>query len=445
MGNSESTPPEPVIINQDDKYQWPTNLYIEMRDMSALAFLIYAFGYASDVVRRVQQSKIADVTEVAGLHWDPTTKKFEKDTEDTVALPRSFTPQEVLDMLAANRELLRKEFPDQFGDTKQYAIMERNLKLLQERVDLFKEQHGDAIPRPLTLEEYDDRHQKHELVYGITRDDINKRITVVFRGTDNELSFGTNWTTNMHVMKRKVSTKSNSSKIASHTLSGEVQKAAPGGLWFHRGFYNYLFQPTMDEGDGEAWRKYDEILQDLLVVFRQCKESGLEEPSNPYKIYVTGHSLGAALSTMFSFFLANEPDDTVPKPITCIHFASPRIGDSKVRDATHALEQNGKLRILRVWNDKDTVAVIPVTNYYHVGVQLRLFRSPTKNTEIVYPSPSESWGSSMDRVFTNSLLTSFNVRYDHSDYRERIESHKDFLMTKDLRALYKDNDFMGFK
>jgi hypothetical protein len=42
-----------------------------------------------------------------------------------------------------------------------------------------------GMERPLALVEYDDKHQQHELVYAVAKDDINKRITLVFRGTEN--------------------------------------------------------------------------------------------------------------------------------------------------------------------------------------------------------------------------------------------------------------------
>jgi hypothetical protein len=61
---------------------------------------------------------------------------------------------------------------------------------------------------------------------------------------------------------------------------------------------------------------------------------------------VTGHSLGAALSSLVAFYLACEDD--IPKPVTCLNFASPRIGDSGFRDAVRSLEQRKALRMLRV-------------------------------------------------------------------------------------------------
>eukprot|EP00548_Thalassiothrix_antarctica_P004539 CAMPEP_0194137896 /NCGR_PEP_ID=MMETSP0152-20130528/7731_1 /TAXON_ID=1049557 /ORGANISM="Thalassiothrix antarctica, Strain L6-D1" /LENGTH=76 /DNA_ID=CAMNT_0038835097 /DNA_START=50 /DNA_END=277 /DNA_ORIENTATION=- len=72
----------------------------------------------------------------------------------------------------------------------------------------------------------------------------------------------------------------------------------------------------MDEKDDPSNRKYD-------VIMKECKILLEENPG--YKLYVTGHSLGAALSSIFAFYAACDED--IPKPVTCINFASPRVGN----------------------------------------------------------------------------------------------------------------------
>jgi predicted lipase len=181
------------------------------------------------------------------------------------------------------------------------------------------------MKRPLTVEEFDDKHQQHEMVYGVTKDDFQKRITLVFRGTENELAFKTNWSTNVYTFKEKA------------IVPEAAKAAAPGGIWFHNGFYNYVFNKTKDATDNAEFRKYDEVLEDVKTLMA-------DHPG--YKLYVTGHSLGAALSSLVAFYLACEDD--IPKPVTCLNFASPRIGDSGFRDAVQSLEQRKALRMLRV-------------------------------------------------------------------------------------------------
>jgi hypothetical protein len=63
--------------------------------------------------------------------------------------------------------------------------------------------------KPANLEEFDDIYQTKELVDGVTRDSINKRITVVFRGTLSGYSEYTSdvsksdWFANFSIIKKK--------------------------------------------------------------------------------------------------------------------------------------------------------------------------------------------------------------------------------------------------
>jgi hypothetical protein len=69
----------------------------------------------------------------------------------------------------------------------------------------------------------------------------------------------------------------------------------------HNGFHDYLFEPSSRGAkgpDGEPLSEYQEILQEHVIPVLK---------DNPgYKLYVTGHSLGAALATLFAFQAAAE-------------------------------------------------------------------------------------------------------------------------------------------
>lgn len=69
-------------------------------------------------------------------------------------------------------------------------------------------------------------------MYGITRDAVNKRITIVFRGTENKLAFGSNWGSNVSINHKEVE--------IPEVLKGKVDGDQ---LKFHTGFhskYNFI-------------------------------------------------------------------------------------------------------------------------------------------------------------------------------------------------------------
>ena len=45
---------------------------------------------------------------------------------------------------------------------------------------------------------------------------------------------------------------------------------------------------------------------------------------------------------------------------------------------------------------------------------------------------------------SNSLFASFNVGYDHGDYRERVFQNEKFFTNLNLNDLYKDSTLTGF-
>ena len=404
MGNSTSTTttaeeelepeiiqtPSKVDLKDDDGYVWPKNLYMETRDMASISFLIYTFGYAVDVARKVGLKGLQQTNDGQIVHDsidDEITSKEEKNEKEQQAvfdLPRSFTPNEILQILTDNYDVLSTQYPKIFSKNPEsesggeesnteeiiesnYDKIITNLQAMQERIEEAQADGGGGesieSSRPLQVVEYDDRHQQHELVYAITKDDINKRITLVFRGTDNTLAFGSNWTTNLSMNKTQaIIPKLLESVIPPVDTTSYNGFYTTGGMWIHSGFYNYIFNLTKDDDDPITWRKYDEIVKDLKSVFDSNPKYSKE-----YKLYVTGHSLGAALSTVVAFYLAcgyngsgsgsgsSESDDSdavdmsfIPKPITCINFASPRVGDGNFLNGIQHLEEHGLLRMLRI-------------------------------------------------------------------------------------------------
>ncbi|XP_051149750.1 phospholipase A1-II 1-like isoform X2 [Andrographis paniculata] len=102
-------------------------------------------------------------------------------------------------------------------------------------------------------------------------------------------------------------------------------------------------------------------------------------------ITVTGHSLGAAVSTLNAVdIVANGHNNGCP--VAVFAFASPRVGD----DRFHKLVNNlNNLHILRVRNEKDVVPMYPVIGYEEVGVELGM--DTEKSRYLKGPGNLNSW------------------------------------------------------
>lgn len=197
-------------------------------------------------------------------------------------------------------------------------------------------------------------------------------------------------------------------------------------------FKEYLFYKTTSgetRTDGELKSKYERIIDQAVDLLKK----------NPgYKLFVTGHSLGAALASVFAFMVA-ATEDSVPTPVTCVSIASPFVGDTNFRKAFMHLEQTGRLRYLRVANHKDLVTVMPFFAlnwglYKHVGVELRLY--PDKFI-LAYPN-----GKTVQRVFRNSVLQNAGLKAvrNHSpeEYNSRLDIAHNSLKKTYLNDLYKE-------
>lgn len=191
-----------------EAYKWPENLYVEVRDMASVSFLAYSFAYILDAARKFG---------LEGLDVD-SAGHATKSAISTSRLARSFSPAEVKKIVQDNLSVLAEHYPGEFADPTKVTT---SLEQLQERVQ------ASGLKRPLTLEEYDDKHQNQEMVYAVTKDSVNKRITLCFRGTDNQLASDTNWATNLDIWKVEAEVPV---AIKDH-LEGEQ-------IWFHKGFYS---------------------------------------------------------------------------------------------------------------------------------------------------------------------------------------------------------------
>jgi hypothetical protein len=158
---------------------------------------------------------------------------------------------------------------------------------------------------------------------GITVNENDKRICVVFRGSESK----TDWYYDLQIRKR--------------VLKDDI--------WVHSGFYSQLYE-------NGVYDKISATIKELLTEYTD------------YSVYITGHSLGAALSTLCGFMLSQEISNT----ITVVSFASPRVGNSNWKKA---FDEQSNLTHYRVTNDRDIVTAFPVYKYYHVGKTVRLYEN----------------------------------------------------------------------
>lgn len=80
------------------------------------------------------------------------------------------------------------------------------------------------------------------------------------------------------------------------------------------------------------------------------------------------------------------------------------MGDYGFLEATKILERTKRLRVLRVVrNNNDSIAVMPMVNFHHVGFLIRLYSDPIYDPEITYPKVEDSYWNKFNRHFSNQL------------------------------------------
>lgn len=177
-----------------------------------------------------------------------------------------------------------------------------------------------------------------ELVYVVGINPTSKRITVAFRGSTTKTDFLTDAKIDM------VSVPDPESFASSKTASSVDNSGI--NVCIHRGFYEYLF------GSEKGQSKYEEIMVHIQKLF-----DANPKYRDEYKLYVTGHSLGGALATLFGFYASSS--NILPQPVTVVSVASPRVGNLEFAALFTEYESQGKIRHLRIANHKDPVTLAP--------------------------------------------------------------------------------------
>jgi hypothetical protein len=184
----------------------------------------------------------------------------------------------------------------------------------------------------------------------------------------------------------------------------------------------------------------------------------LMEEQEGYSLYVTGHSLGGALSTMMAFRAAALGDLTDTTVIN-VSFASPFVGDQEFRDEFVKLEKDNTIKHLRVSNDKDVVPLVPFitvpspffTTYKHVGMNLRLYKSRfffgQPKFRIFYPKEGSLVNEVRNALHANFLTgISISLIPNHMcpEYIARLDSNMVKLTNVKLDELYSNRKITGW-
>jgi predicted lipase len=164
-----------------------------------------------------------------------------------------------------------------------------------------------------------------DLQAGITISETNKRITVIFRGSESTYD----WYYDLKFIKTCIDKQKN--------------------VYVHGGFYKQL---THNKNHQRLTQKIKELL----------------ETYPDYYVYTTGHSLGGALCTLYGYMLSHE----IEQNVSVISFASPRVGNKGWKKSFDA---KSNLIHYRITNNNDIVTSFPTILYNHVGNNIRLERN----------------------------------------------------------------------
>lgn len=348
---------------------------------------------------------------------------------------------DVLAVVQTNREVLRTHLPNTV-DLYDASLASLSAAMQRQAVDA---ETGEVVQHSAQLVAFDDEKSASELVYGIAVNTARRRITVGFRGS---------------VTLQDFQTDASASMVRVPT---PVPGGTPAVMGIHHGFNDYLL--GVQRREVEATHKCATILTRVVQL--------LEDSYPGYALYVTGHSLGGALATLFSLYAA--ADVRITSPVTCISVASPKVGNLAFRRIVQGLEQQGALRCLRIANYKDLVTLLPDRGtwscfvimccqsivYRHVGIELKLYHG-NKAYALTKADDSRSylgiflrdWKKQVKHAFAVILTlpmilfcccrrNQFLKFHACQEYMQRLLAHEKPLSETYLNRVYQQADTLG--
>jgi len=317
-----------------------------------------------------------------------------------------------------------------------------NVDIVDELVKLDDTQYIYYIDDDFTTTSIDVRNVvknfSSEVVYAIVVSKKLETITVVFRGSVNSAD----WVSNLQV---------NSTECyfpGFTTPEAEKNPKESYGL-VHEGFYEYLCGKTKPGWNGSSKSKSEEIMGKLTYLVNE----------NPgFKVYITGHSLGGALSTLMSVRAASKGE--LKTTVINVSFASPFVGDQQFRDKFYELEQEGKIKHLRFSNYEDLVPLVPYSTltpvgpgahtYKHTGINVKLFNKTFVHPyhyKLSYPMKN-SLPNELRNAMRANIFNGFNVNIlNHllDEYNERLNNGKEDVEKINIFSLYATPTFTGWE
>jgi pimeloyl-ACP methyl ester carboxylesterase len=120
---------------------------------------------------------------------------------------------------------------------------------------------------------------------------------------------------------------------------------------------------------------------------------------NNTPVVITGHSMGGAIATILAPMISDLTGNCV-----VVTFGSPRVGDGAFKEAFHA---TAGIHHIRVINDNDPIAYVPMIGYHHVGHALVMPQlEPQKEEE-----EDEDGGNKNNNATANNTTTTTTTWY----------------------------------
>eukprot|EP00584_Thalassiosira_punctigera_P024561 CAMPEP_0172549460 /NCGR_PEP_ID=MMETSP1067-20121228/18545_1 /TAXON_ID=265564 ORGANISM="Thalassiosira punctigera, Strain Tpunct2005C2" /NCGR_SAMPLE_ID=MMETSP1067 /ASSEMBLY_ACC=CAM_ASM_000444 /LENGTH=670 /DNA_ID=CAMNT_0013336851 /DNA_START=190 /DNA_END=2202 /DNA_ORIENTATION=+ len=226
-----------------------------------------------------------------------------------------------------------------------------------------------------------DRMGDAECVYIIAVSHMKRCVTVIFRGT----------TTVNDIFQN--------ADFGAMAKPNPIKEDYPGKselIEMHSGYCQYLLTKRDDSGK----TKIDEIAE-------RVHKYGEEIGKGGYSIYVTGHSMGGALATIFGLYASTQDRFTQGgNPVRVVTFASAIPGRISFAKAFQRQEKVGLLQHLRITNDNDIVPLAHPQDeltFAHTGVSLTFHEDKTIPS-IKYVQDPDWWGTWTANIQTNLYL-----------------------------------------